>query len=512
MLGELGNAERIVRDPAAILHLEEARQATTDPLVCAQLASQLANVLLFGGELNRSLGALRAGLVDLGDRAPDLTVRMRTDEAALELLSVRPTKESAGMLAQLRELATWSGPASRSAQLALAGVLAVRGEDCHEVTKLVERGLDDGRFLTEETSEVLPAILAVLALIFTDELHRTYALTEAMVVDAQARGSVAALQFAIGRRGLVALRHGALAEAEADTRTALDLATEHNLILGVPLHAASLGLTLLERGELEQAAAVVEDVAPTPEVITELALLEARGRVRLARGQRTQAITDLRHCGQLADRAELCNPNLLTWRSTLALALAPEHPREARELAQQELDLARGTGSSRAIGIAMRVCGLLTGGKDGIELLEHSVAVLRPSPAQLELAYSLSELGAGLRRAGMRTAAREPLRQALDLAARCGATPLAERVRQEAVAAGARPRRLRTSGVHALTPSELRVAQLAAQGMANRDIAQALFITTKTVSDHISSAYRKLNVDTRDRLASTLTAHAPKAP
>jgi hypothetical protein len=87
---------------------------------------------------------------------------------------------------------------------------------------------------------------------------------------------------------------------------------------------------------------------------------------------------------------------------------------------------------------------LLTAGKDGIELLEQSVAVLEPTPMRLALAHSLTELGATLRRAGARTAAREPLRRALDLAARCGATPLAARARDEALATGARPRRPRT--------------------------------------------------------------------
>jgi DNA-binding NarL/FixJ family response regulator len=161
----------------------------------------------------------------------------------------------------------------------------------------------------------------------------------------------------------------------------------------------------------------------------------------------------------------------------------------------------------------LRVCGLLTDGKNGIELLEQSVAVLEPTPMRLELAHSLTELGAALRRAGARTAAREPLRRGLDLAARCGATPLAARARDEAVAAGARPRRPRTTGVQALTPSELRVARLADQPMGNRDIAQALFITTKTVRDHLSSTYRKLNIHTRDQLTTAMTAHtSPGTP
>jgi DNA-binding NarL/FixJ family response regulator len=242
-------------------------------------------------------------------------------------------------------------------------------------------------------------------------------------------------------------------------------------------------------------------------------LLEARGRVSLARGHRAQAISELRRCGQLADRGRLHNPTLFAWRSALALALAPEHPEQARELAQTELELARRADSPRAIGIALRVCGLLAEAENRIELLEQSIAVLETTPMQLELAHSLTELGAALRRSGARTAAREPLRRALDLAHRYGATQLADQARQEALAAGARPRRPWTTGVHALTPSELRVARLAAQPFSNRDIAQALFITTKTVSDHLSSAYRKLNIHTRDELTTAMSAHtSPDTP
>ncbi|MGH3764150.1 MAG: helix-turn-helix transcriptional regulator [Pseudonocardiaceae bacterium] len=507
VLGELGGAERVARDPAAVVHLEQAWLATTDPVARGRLASQLANVLFFTAGFARSFTVLQAGLDDLGDRDPHLAALLHAHKG-LEMVCGAPTEAPEVTLGRLRELATRDTPASRSAQLALADLLAVRGESRDEVARLVERGWDNGRFLIEETSEALPVIMAGWALVHIDELDRAQVLAEAMLADAQAHGSVAGFLSATGRRGWVALRRGELAEAEADTRAGFELATEHNLPFNVAIHAATLGLTLLERGDLGQAAAVVDGVTLIPALLETpygRAFLEARGRVRLARGQREQAIADLRQCGQLAARVQVV-PNLFAWRTALALAVAPEQPQQARELAQAELDLARRAGAPRAIGIALRVCGILTGGKDGIELLEQSVAVLEPTPMRLELAHSLTELGAALRRAGTRTAARESLRRALDLAARCGATPLAERAREEAVAAGARPRRPWTSGVHALTPSELRVARLAAQAMGNRDIAQALFITTKTVSDHLSSAYRKLNINARDQLATALSA------
>lgn len=508
VLSELGGAERIARDPAAVVHLEQAWQAATDPVQRAQLAGQLANVLFFAGESNRCLSVLHAGLTDLGDRDPDLAVRLYTHKAGMELLVIRPAGIPEVALEHLRELAVRSTPASRSAKLALAFTLVLRGEHCHEVAGLVEDGWDNGRFLAEETCEAIPVIFAVGACSFTDELDRAHALAEAMLADAQARGSVLGFLSATARRGVIALRRGALAQAEADIRAALEGVTEHNLGLAVPLQSAYLGLALLERGQLDQAIAVVGDAPGLRTAAPSIAatLLDARGRVLLARGQRAQAIAELRHCGHLADRIRLHNPNVVAWRSTLALALAAQNPHEARELAHAELELARRAGIPRALGIALRVCGLLAGDANGVALLEQSVAVLEPSPARLELAYSLTELGAALRRCKARTAARQPLRRALDIADRCGAMPLAARARDEALAAGARPRRPRTTGVQALTPSELRVARLAAQSLSNRDIAQALFITTKTVSDHLSSTYRKLNITSRDRLTPALIA------
>jgi DNA-binding CsgD family transcriptional regulator/tetratricopeptide (TPR) repeat protein len=504
VLGELGGAERIARDPAALVHLEHAWQAATDPIARARLAELLADFLFYAGDVGRSSAVLEAGLVDLGDRDPALEVRLRTDKAAAEIHSPNPpTRE------HICELVDRGVPASRATQLILASLLAARGENCHLVTGLVDRGLDDGRFLAQETSEALPAMMAFHALVFVDELERAHTLSETMLADAQARGSALGFVAASAARGMVALRRGMLAEAEADTRAAYELATEHNLAFTIPFIAAYLGRTLIERGATEQAAELMEGVTLAPalgDLPAGPSLFETRGYVDLARQQRAEAITDLRHCGRSAERLRLRNPNVFSWRSALALALAPECLPEARELAQTELELARRAGPPRAIGIALRVCGLLADAGDRIELLEQSVAVLETSPARLELAYSLTELGAALRRAGARTAAREPLRRALDLAARCGGVPLAERARQEALAAGARPRRPWTSGVDALTPGELRVARLAAQAMGNRDIAQALFITTKTVSDHLSSAYRKLNISSRDDLAIAMAA------
>src|SRR5207244_5954401 len=121
-------------------------------------------------------------------------------------------------------------------------------------------------------------------------------------------------------------------------------------------------------------------------------------------------------------------------------------------------------------------------------------------------ARALTELGAALRRGNRRADAREPLRLGLELAHICGAKPLAERAHTDLLATGARPRRLVVTGLDSLTPSERRVAAMAADGMTNREIAQALFVTPSTGEVHLSSAYRKLGIGSRSQLPHALTA------
>jgi DNA-binding CsgD family transcriptional regulator len=159
--------------------------------------------------------------------------------------------------------------------------------------------------------------------------------------------------------------------------------------------------------------------------------------------------------------------------------------------------------------VSLRAAGVVEDGSHGLELLAEAVDVLETSQAPVELARALTEHGAALRRAGQRAQARARLERGLDLAHHWGAHGIAAQARAELVAAGAKPRRDAITGRDALTASELRVARLAAAGKTNREIAQALFITTKTASAHLSRVYRKLGVTRRSQLAGALVSSAP---
>jgi DNA-binding NarL/FixJ family response regulator len=185
---------------------------------------------------------------------------------------------------------------------------------------------------------------------------------------------------------------------------------------------------------------------------------------------------------------------------------------EARELAGAELDLAHRWGATRTIGVAQCAAGMTRPGPAGVELLRGAVATLETSPAQLELARALVELGARLRRERRITEARTILRRALDLAHETGGFSVAEWARDELLATGAKPRRPALHGRESLTPRELRVAELAASGLTNRQIAQSLFITARTVEHHLTSSYLKLNIQTRAQLTDALQADRSQSP
>jgi DNA-binding CsgD family transcriptional regulator len=114
-----------------------------------------------------------------------------------------------------------------------------------------------------------------------------------------------------------------------------------------------------------------------------------------------------------------------------------------------------------------------------------------------------------LRRRNRRTDARELLREALDIAHRAGAASLAARAETELRATGARPRRVVLTGLESLTASERRIAELASQSLTNREIAQQLFITDRTVEGHLTSVFRKLRLESRTELATALAQDVP---
>ncbi|MEX2253501.1 MAG: helix-turn-helix transcriptional regulator [Thermoleophilaceae bacterium] len=199
------------------------------------------------------------------------------------------------------------------------------------------------------------------------------------------------------------------------------------------------------------------------------------------------------------------SPVICPWRSDLALSLAAlDRGDEALALTREELELAERAEVERGRGGALRANGLIEGGAEGIEHLEQAVAAYERSQARLEHARALCDLGAALRRANRRRDGRERLELAHELALACGGRAVQERAAAELEAAGSPPRRDTAARRDELTPSERRVAEMAAEGMSNPHIAQALFVTLKTIETHLSACYRKLGIRSRAELPAAL--------
>jgi DNA-binding CsgD family transcriptional regulator len=352
---------------------------------------------------------------------------------------------------------------------------------------------------------------ATLSLLWAERYAEVQPLLDASIAQARATGDSSRLAAGLAHRGWLALRRGDLIAAEGDARTALAAAELPAPILYRVLNAGVLVVALTDQGELEAAERALAPLDSAESgSITAAVLRVARGRLRVAQGRVAEGLEDFLAVGLGLTRAQITCPSYLPWRSQAALAHLALGKREpARRLADEEVELAQAFGTPRALGVAKRAAGVIAGGDRGASLLREAVDAFERGDSSVERARALADLGALLRRRNRRTEARELLREALDAAHRGGARPLAEYAETELRATGARPRRVVLRGLESLTASERRVAEHASQGLSNREIAQALFVTARTVEGHLTSVFRKLQVDSRDELPAALGAGAP---
>jgi DNA-binding CsgD family transcriptional regulator len=177
---------------------------------------------------------------------------------------------------------------------------------------------------------------------------------------------------------------------------------------------------------------------------------------------------------------------------------------EATEMAEHGDEGARQWGTAESTGMALVARGVATPGPCGLDLLTDAVEVLGETPARLSHARAEYLLGRALLHTDDAKGARTHLRNAIALAVRCGYLTLGTCARELLVAAGGRMRKLSGRPAEALSDTEHRVAELAAAGASNREIAETLFVTLRTVETHLSSIYRKLRVGLRADLPAAL--------
>src|SRR5512133_794790 len=512
VLVELGLAERRTNGPAAADHLRAGFELLADRSRRCAVALELGRALWFTDQIPDALAVFQKALNEMNrKRDPDLYELL-----VAELISsawwnpqTYPVAEEA--IGELDLDALHGGLGSEILLGTMAHYEYRLGLRRELAIELARRALAPGNLLA---SGSIAFYYAVIALPLSGLLEEAVSILNQAVAQARRCGDIFNVAFMLMWRGYCQTRRGDLRAAVADLREAIDLCVSHGILVAWPYNVGLLAHALLEQGEADEAARVI-DQGDFPEElpIDQVHLVWfrlSRGRLRIETGSPERGVHELLEVGETVRLVPFDNPSSVPWRSWAAEGLRLlDRNDEARALADEELALARRWGDPHAIGASLRVLGLVEGGTTGIGLLREAVEVLAGSEARLEHARALVDLGAALRRANQRTEARERRREGVDLARRVGALGLAERANDEIAATGARPRKVIQTGLDALTASERRVAQLAADGMSNKEIAQTLFVTIKTVEVHLSHAYRKLEISSRAQLDKALLTPAP---
>lgn len=499
----LGNALARLGDPEAFAVLEQALELTDRPADRLAVVEASTDPLAGAGRVDQARRLVTAALAEVGADDPESVTRLAARLAMLHAL-YGPGAGDAFVEALRQRASTLQADSfsKRYAAAALALLCAYGDGSAAEVRRLARLAVGDPERHAADAEAGQPLHIALIALALAGEPQLALRRCTAGIEASRARGSLMGQAMGLGWRAQIHMVGGRVAEAENDGRAARAGLADTGLDALAAAAAAPVAWALIERGQAREALDVVAAARAAGPLEAVLGCL--RAWALLASHRPREALDAPGRVAQLARGAGWRNSCVLPWRPLRVSAmLALGDTSSGGPLAAEELAEAERFGLASDIGRALRLVALV---EEDPQARGLAITILRDADAALELAYALVDEGAELRRAGQRTSARGPLHEAMELAEGCGATALVERARIELRAAGARPRSVARSGIEALTPSEQRIAEMAAEGLSNREIAQALFITVRTVEMHLTAAYRKLDVTSRKALPAALSA------
>ncbi|MDX3366709.1 AAA family ATPase [Streptomyces sp. ME02-6987-2C] len=500
LLTELGSLEYASADtPAAIARLAEAQHLPAEPRNRVRTAVALGTALAGRGEIRTAMEVLRRTEGRLSGH-PGLA---RTVQTATALLSDED-------LATRQEVYRWLSETGRHSPelVGTAGqALLVRYAATAALISADEAMARVRDLLAQPTDPLAePFLLGTAAAVaqWADELDEAERLVERGLAG-QHPALLHPMQHALlnTRADIVASRgdHARLLALAADRGPGPGSGPTNR-----DAHAL---MALVHTGRTDEALHYADrfDLREVPENWELNRYLYARGVLRAATGDPAGALHDFLECGRRQAAREVISPVVTPWRTAVAeCRLALGGGPEALALATEELRLARVWNTSRTVGRALRVLGTATGGRRGLELAEEAVRTLRDAPADtdMELIPALLAQGRQLLGAGERGRARARLREAAELAERKGALRWLTLAGQALREGGARGPVASRTGADALTGSERRIAELAADGRTNTEIADLLHLARRTVETHLTSTYRKLRIRRRTELPAAL--------
>ena len=506
----LALAEAAAGRPAALAHLQRALEGEPDPTARAVPLRAMCRLHFARGELKAAADCAREAHAAVGPDHPlsDTLVAERFAISAFQPEAVEP--DVVQLRKQMLERALAGELPEHPATLAhFVTFNAIRGRPAAVVAALWDAAFAPATRVAPEWDGLTLVFLASAAVYIEDAPRAERAIAEVERL-AIARGAALVWIQARHWRAELRLRQGRLDEAVADAHDALELAGDGWSFV-VSRTAGLLVRGHVARGDLaaaRRAAHAVAEAQAREKIFFGLFGQAAVGELLLAEGKPGEALAALVAAGEGMAARNISNAGVLPWRPqavTAAMALG-DHARAAA-LAADEVDEARRIGLAGRVGAALRAQALATPDiEERTALLQASVDTLESAIDRLELAGALADLGALHARRGRMADAREPLARAAKLAAQCGAVPVATQAQAALAAIGVRSRG--GADRDELTATERQIAQLAAEGMTNRQIAGRLVVTPKTVEWHLTHAYAKLGVSSRRELADALGSAA----
>jgi DNA-binding CsgD family transcriptional regulator len=486
-----------------------AARGSRDATVQAGAEHLRAHILMRGGDPLEAVELLRA-LAEVasaeGDRASSARYLLESSFAYMYRGEMAQLSELAGAARQQAagvsdELAALAAIAEGEALIALG-----RSREGDALLAAAEPLL----FAADPLSEIAELIgMAAMSSLWIERFERVARISGRMVAVSRAAGAVSRLTFPLGVRSQLHWRRGRWASALADAEESVRLARETGQTGTMALTLAALSRAEAGIGRIAEARAHGEEGIALSEVAagaaTVLHSLAALGFAELTAGRAEAAVALLERADEIDRGLPLGEPALTMYAPDLVEALVRVGRRDDAEVALKRLEAGAAlTGGAWANAVAARGRLLLADepaldGIGGEALAWHARVDMPFERARTELV-----LGERLRRVRRRADARERLEAALRAFERLGAEPWAQRARTELRATGWRGEAHEATPVEELTPHELQVALLVAEGGTNREVGAALFLSAKTIEHHLSAIYRKLGLRSRAQLAAML--------
>jgi DNA-binding CsgD family transcriptional regulator len=494
-------------DPDRARALAEPVVATAAPYPVRTRALHLLAEVAAMQRLDAAIPLLEEALAHAGDD-PSLAAELETF-LGLVLAGVLELARADRHLTRAIELAEAAGSTARLAEaLALRVVVALtmgRGLD----ERTLERALELEDHTRQAPFQARPSLSVALAFEYTGRLEPARRILLALRERISARGEEGDLALVLVQLAVTSWLGGSLAVAESEADEAVRIAALAGQELFCSSALAVRGITRACRGASAAARADAAEALTIAERIGwPHAAHQARyalGLLALSEGDPRAAVRELEPVAATIEAI-----GVFEWPVAMSLPDAIEGFVAIGELERAErltgalADLGRRfdrpwalatSGRCRALLEAER--GNLAGAQAaaGLALVEHERL-----PMPLEHGRTLLVLGQLQRRRGERKAARETLERAATILEEIGAPLWAGRARAESRRIGVR--RAPTE----LTENERRVAELAAQGLTNPEIAARLFVSRRTVEANLARAYRKLGIRSRAELGATMAA------